>query len=299
MVARIQEYVGLVQPEVRLGDFSTATGWTALSNDTTGIATDLSHILGATSIEFDKVNGTDNKTYAGVSRTLSPQVSIPHVLAHDALEYAVYCSDITNVNYAFVRIGTDGSNYNEWRVADTDITAGAWTLVRQSLADTQVTVTGNGWAPGALAYLCIGVVFDLETHELADVRFDHVAIVTGQLFRRRTIRGGRVTPLNLPLVIVLPAVDVIISPSAGVLSVVLATQPTTVTKGVSSTSAASISVVLAIQAATVSKTIGRAVSVLSVNLLAVGPTVTKGASSTSAGVLSVNLILNGVTTTLS
>jgi hypothetical protein len=181
MVARINEHVGLVQSRLMLGDFSTTTGWTALSNDTTGIATDLSHILGATSIEFDKVNGTDNKKYAGVSRTLSPSVNATHIRAHDELEFPVYISDKTNVNYAFVRIGTSVSHYNEWRLADGSITNAVWNLATIPLADTEVAVTGNGWTPSALTYLCIGVMFDAETNALADIRFDHVAIVSGQL----------------------------------------------------------------------------------------------------------------------
>lgn len=158
-----------------LGNFESITGWTALSNDTTGIATDLSHILGTVSLEFDKVDGTDDKVYAGIAQTITA-VDCSRFIATDYVSSAVYIADKTNVTYAFVRLGTSVSHYNEWRLLAASITQATWQAFDMTLGSTEVTVVGNGWNPAAITYICVGAVFAAEANALADLRFDHCMI---------------------------------------------------------------------------------------------------------------------------
>jgi len=136
--------------------------------------------LGTKSLEFDKVDGGDNELFAGVSATI-PEIDLSRFGLEDKLVSAVYISDKTNVAYAFIRLGTSVSHYNEWQLADGDITQAVWQMFSMTLAATEVTVTGNGWTPSAVTYVCVGVMFDGEANALADIRFDNLAIERANL----------------------------------------------------------------------------------------------------------------------
>jgi len=161
-----------------IGNFNSITGWTVLNDDTSGLATDLSHILGTASLEFDKVDGAGNKTTCGIQCTLSTAVDCSRFIGSDHIETAVYVSDLTNVAYALIRLGTDASNYNEWRIDDSAMTAAVWDVLDANLNTCQVAVEGNGWNPSAITYIFVGIEFDGAANTLADIRFDHVLIRT-------------------------------------------------------------------------------------------------------------------------
>lgn len=165
----------IAQDREALGDFSTATGWTVLGTDTVNLATSATHIMGTTSLEFDKVDGAANTIYAGIQSTITA-VNCSRFVPTDQIISSVYVSDKTNVAYAFIRLGTSVSHYNEWRLADTAITAAAWQSFGVALDACQITVVGNGWNPAAIAYISVGVAFDAEANALADIKFDHVLI---------------------------------------------------------------------------------------------------------------------------
>lgn len=120
-------------------------------------------MLGSYSLEFDKVDGADNKAYAGVYATI-PAVDLSRFGLEDKLVSLVYIPDKTNVAYAFIRLGTSVSHYNEWRLADTAITQAIWQPFSVTLASTQVAITGNGWTPSAVTYIVVGVMFDAEAN---------------------------------------------------------------------------------------------------------------------------------------
>ena len=166
-----------VQDRESLGNFNTVTGWTAFGNDTLNLAVAPEHILGTQSIEFDKVNGLANLKLAGCSATISPTVDVRRFVALDKLQSAIYISNKVDVDYAFIRLGTDASHYNEWRLADGSITQAVWQSFSVLLNTAQATGGSNGWTPSAVAYIAVGVAFDLETDALAGIRFDHCQIV--------------------------------------------------------------------------------------------------------------------------
>jgi len=168
-------HVAPIPDRENIGNFESIMPWTALSNDTTGIAVDKAHILGTLSLEFDKVDGTDNKKYAGVTGTIA-SLDVSRFVAQDMLVGALYLSTLADVDYAFIRLGTDGSHYNEWRIGVASIAPGIWQMFSKTLAETGIAITGDGWDTAAIVYIVAGVMFGVETDTLADIRFDHLAI---------------------------------------------------------------------------------------------------------------------------
>jgi len=159
-----------------LDQCDATTGWSALSNDTTGIDTDSDHVIGSYSLEFDKVDGAANKKYGGVSRTLD-SVSISGYYVNDGyLTYSLNVSATTDIAYCFARLGTDASNYNEYRVDDAQLTTG-WQRLKFSLSmpDTSGN-TGDGLDETDIDYLAVGCMFDAETDTLADLRIDDIRV---------------------------------------------------------------------------------------------------------------------------
>jgi hypothetical protein len=122
-------YCQLLTPDLFksvIDDCDAVTGWTALGNDTTGIAVDLDHVLGSKSLEFDKVDGTDNTKFGGVQKTLSSVDLDDHVKDGGYIFYPINVSALTNIDYCFVRLGSSSTAYNEWAPAGMKATWIMW-----------------------------------------------------------------------------------------------------------------------------------------------------------------------------
>jgi hypothetical protein len=158
----------------------SATGWTVLGNDTTNLATTTRCVLGSAALEFDKVDGAANTKLAGAYRTVDLNLNQndggwTSAAAHDVLHWWVYCSSLAAVDYAFVRLGTDASNYVEFRYQDDEMTAGRFTHCAVPLGEYSARQgTGINWTN--IDYMVIGVAFDAETDALADIAIDAVSI---------------------------------------------------------------------------------------------------------------------------
>lgn len=169
-------HVAPVQDRENVGNFESITPWTELSNDTTGLAVDAAHVLGSYSLEFDKVNGLDGETHGGVEATIAP-LDLSRFGLQDKIVGAFYVSAITDIVHAFVRLGTDSSNYCYWTELDTvPIVAGVWHIFSKTLAEMNIAVVGTGWNPAVTTYVAVGIEFDLEDDALADIRWDSLAI---------------------------------------------------------------------------------------------------------------------------
>jgi len=195
----IDSHAGLhTSPEhsIILDELEEITGWTALNTDTTGITTNADHISGAASIEFDKVNGDANTIFAGIQKTIAAtDLSLFHI--HESIHLAINLSALTNVAYVFVRLGTDSSNYNEWRIQDDDLTTG-WQVLKMTLGNASTAgSTGNGWNPAVVTYAVVGVAFDAETNTLADIRVNHLSLHSG-LHTTSDIASEVSTAVNSP-----------------------------------------------------------------------------------------------------
>ena len=182
-VLRLSEFGALqTQPEQHytFDNLNATTGWSALSNDTLNLATTKKHVLGTDALTFDKVNGAANTVFAGIQKTI-PSVDLGNLSPHDLIQTACYIPDLTNVSYVFVRVGTDSSHYNEWRISDTDLTAAVFTTLLFNVGDANYAgITGNGWTSAAITYIVVGIAFDAETNTLAGIVFDGLSFHTNQ-----------------------------------------------------------------------------------------------------------------------
>lgn len=162
-----------------IDDCEVVPGWTALSNDTTGVETDLDHVMGAKSLEFDKVDGGDNLTVGGIQKTITA-LNLDFLVENGgAFGYSLNVSDTTDIDHCFLRLGTDASNYNEWRVEGTGLSVGWNSLRFNTNAPATDGATGDGWAPSVVTFIALGCNFNLETDALADIRVDHVIVHVG------------------------------------------------------------------------------------------------------------------------
>lgn len=153
--------------------------WAALNNDTTGLATDLDHVYETASLEFDKVDGAANTIFACITKVLET-FDIDKWVAGGVgfLLWSLNVSSLTDVAYAFIRLGTSASHYNEWRVDDSELETG-WNSLRVAISDPDTGgATGNGWDSNAVTYIAIGVAFDAAGNTLADIRVDRIALVS-------------------------------------------------------------------------------------------------------------------------
>ena len=168
-----------VQDRQSIADFTATSGWAVLGTDTTTLATSTNHVLDDKSLSFAKFDGAQNGTVAGIERTIT-SVDLSRFNANSVIEIAVNLTSVANVASAFVRLGTDSSNYNTWLVADASITAGKWNLGRVEVGASEDS-TGDGWDMSAITYIAVGTNHDAETDALAAILFDHVAVVGAQM----------------------------------------------------------------------------------------------------------------------
>lgn len=160
----INDYFVLEEMEYATDTLVDAT-WTALSNDTTLLAASTIHATGKYGVKFDKEDKSDGNLEAAIYRTVTFDDTVfRNWRANDYIAWEVFVEAVTDVAYTFVRLGTDASNYNEWRTADSGLTALRFTMASARLGECYVA--GNGWNPSNVDYMCVGVMFDAEDDEL-------------------------------------------------------------------------------------------------------------------------------------
>lgn len=166
------------QQHLHIDELSTVTGWTVLGNDTANLATTTNHVVGTLALKFDKVDGADNTVFAGAQKTLSglPDFNA-YLKGNGFFLWSIYLSSITDVDYIFLRLGTNSSHYNEWRISGDDLGTG-WSALRMPALSPDAVV-GNGWDSASVTYIVIGVAFDAQDDTLADITVDHLALNTG------------------------------------------------------------------------------------------------------------------------
>ena len=171
----------------------SVTGWTVLGNDTVNLAVTTNHVEGQYAIELDKVDGAANTKLAGAQRTIDAMDIQLFIESNGFMNGNFYISALTDVDYIFMRAGTDASNYNEWRIQDDDAVVG-WNLATVSIT-TPNAIVGNGMIHTAVSYISLGIAFDAETDTLADIAFDHIGMIGGQTI---TTTLATTTNVNTP-----------------------------------------------------------------------------------------------------
>lgn len=159
-----------------IGDASTIGDWAATTNDATTLEAALNHVLGTKSVRFDKANGAANGVIAAVESSFNP-IDASRFTADARVLCHLHVTTIANIADAFIRIGTDASNYAEFVIDDAAITVDVWQEISIKLSEQTVVAAGTGLNLAAITYVAVGVTFDLETNTLANIEFDQVAIV--------------------------------------------------------------------------------------------------------------------------
>ncbi len=168
------------EQHVVFDDLNATTGWAALGNDTLNLATTKKHLVGTDALTFDKVDGLANTIFGGIDKTIS-SLDLGTISLHDVIQTACYIPALTLVSYVFIRLGTNSSNYNEWRLEDTALTAATFLPLVFNVGDANnAGITGNGWDSTAITYIAVGVAFDAETNALAGIIFDELSFHTNQ-----------------------------------------------------------------------------------------------------------------------
>jgi hypothetical protein len=161
-------------------NLNVTTGWAAFGNDTLNLATTTIHSIGTAALTFDKVDGAANTVFAGIEKTIT-SVDLGDISPHDILQTMVYVSSIADINYVFCRVGTDSSNYNEWRIDGENLTSGTFDVLAFVLGDTShAGSTGAGWDPSAVTYIALGIAFDAQNNTLSGIIFDQFSYHTNQ-----------------------------------------------------------------------------------------------------------------------
>ncbi len=153
--------------------------WLILDDATANFTTTKKHVLGTDALIFDKVNGSG--TFAAVIDQTISAVDLGSPSPHDLLQTVIYIPDLTAVAYIFVRVGTNDTNYNEWRIEDTALLAATFETVIFNIGDASHSgITGNGWNPSVITYIALGVQFDNEDDALVGIIFDEFSFHTNQ-----------------------------------------------------------------------------------------------------------------------
>ncbi len=159
-----------------LDAMDATTGWTVLGNDTVNLATTLNHVEGTAALTFDKADGAANTVFAGIQKTIT-SIDLSSFTSQDLILTDCLLPSVADADYIFVRLGTDSSNYNEWRVPADLLADGAWQTVVFNIGNPEPTgFAGNGWDPSAVTYLASGVAFDNQNNTLAGIILDNVGL---------------------------------------------------------------------------------------------------------------------------
>lgn len=165
-----------VQAQSLLDSCDATTDWAALNSDTTGLATSTDHVQGVASLEFDKVDGAANTVYGGIDKTLTA-IDIGQYMANGGFIFmSLNVSSLADIEYCFIRLGTDSSNYSEWRADDDDLTTGWQQISYPFYLPSSAGSTGDGINPGSVTYIAVGCAFDNESDTLANIRVDNLAV---------------------------------------------------------------------------------------------------------------------------
>lgn len=153
--------------------------WLILDDATENFTTTKKHVLGTDALIFDKTDGSG--TFAAVIDQTITAVDIGKPSPHDLLQTVIYIPDLADVAYVLVRVGTNDTNYNEWRIPDSALTAATFETLIFNIGDAaHAGITGDGWNPSVITYIALGVQFDGEDDALVGIIFDEFSFHTNQ-----------------------------------------------------------------------------------------------------------------------
>ena len=177
----IQSAINIDPPEteeILIDAMDTVGTWAVVNADAGALTTDTATIAGGGSLEFDKLNGAPDTVFALIADTITATDFTATRFTPVSVQTWVNIPDLADVVNVVLRLGTDASNYNEWRRSVSGHTAGAWERVVFQLNESAQGSTGSGWDPASVTYIAVGVQFTAETDTLTDILWDAIYAVT-------------------------------------------------------------------------------------------------------------------------
>lgn len=163
-------------PHFTLDSADATTGWTVVG-DAANIATSTTHLEGTLALEWDKAGGTE--VTSGIQKTIDTAQTPGHVtdVLLNAMLFIKDGTDLATVDFAWLRIGEDSSNYLEFQTPGVDL-AILWNQKSVAMA-LPTSQTGAGLSSATIKYVAIGVVTnnaaDTFTNMLIDdLHYDEV-----------------------------------------------------------------------------------------------------------------------------
>lgn len=165
-------------PSHTFDEFNSTTGWTALNNDAGNVATSTDHLSGTASITFDKLDGSANTLYAIIQKTVSSTDISKLFQGSSFLMGFVKLPTLSELDSVVIRLGTNSTNYNEWRFGADGLTTGRWNPIRIPLGQS-IESTGNGWDASAITYIAVGTRHTQESSTMTGIKWDNLMFVSG------------------------------------------------------------------------------------------------------------------------
>ena len=168
----------LFTPAVVVDACDVTTGWSAKNNDTTTLATSNTRIEGLKSLSFAKVNGAANTVFGAIAKTVALDLS--GCKPWDSISFYVYASALTDVLTAYIRLGTDATNYVEYSIDVSLLTAAIFNHCVTPLHKfTSSLGTCINWS--AVTYVELGLTFSAQDKALAGILVDDIKVIPSLL----------------------------------------------------------------------------------------------------------------------
>lgn len=144
-----------------------ATDWSAFNTDCTLLTETTGSPFNSACLSFSKANGAANTVYSLIVRTPTSMNLAPngYINPYSVIGFSCYVSATTNLANTVIRLGTDASNYTEWRYADSSVTAARWNFAYTKISDGYSTGTGCNFSD--IDYIALGFQYDAEGDALA------------------------------------------------------------------------------------------------------------------------------------
>lgn len=159
------------QQPVTISDFEDHTDWTVLNDETSGKADETTHITGTKATTFNKVTG--DSLVAGIYDTIA-SLDVSGYGGQGVVNLIIYLSSIDRVTSVEVRLGTDITNANIWRVPIGKLAVG-WNRLSFKLGDVTADL-GNGWNDAVVTHAAVAVNFHAVTDTLSGIIVDSLTM---------------------------------------------------------------------------------------------------------------------------
>jgi hypothetical protein len=165
-----------------IDNFADHTSWAAKNDDASTPADETTNYLaGGSAVSFNKLNGTSNTVYGLIVKNLASPVNFLNGITGAAFfQVIIYIPDLTNVVNVVLRMGTDASNYGEWKIDPATATAGQFNSFRMAITSMSNSI-GTGWSGSAVDYVEVGLEFDIESRTLSGIIMDAIIFNGGNL----------------------------------------------------------------------------------------------------------------------